>query len=59
MTITLQLWMLIPAALVIAGIAMTWVAGRQHGMFGGLFEGLLGMALFAGAALFLLGRVLA
>lgn len=59
MTITLQLWMLIPGALVIAGVVMIGIAGKQSGMLGGLFEGLLGTALLAGAALFLLGRLLA
>ena len=59
MTITLQLWMLIPGALVIAGVVMIGIAGKQSGMLGGLFEGLLGAALLAGAALFLLGRLLA
>lgn len=59
MTLTVSLWMLIPAALVLAGLVLLWLGSRESGMLGGLFHGLLALALFAAAAAFLLGRWLA
>lgn len=49
MTLTLAWWAL-PIALVFVGlvapvVCLIW-SGRQSGMLGGLFEGLLGIALF-------------
>lgn len=59
MTLTIELWMLIPALLAIGGIVLIWIGGKQTGMLGGLFEGLAGFALIIGAILFMVGRWLA
>lgn len=59
MTITIQLWMLFPAALVVAAIILFIMGSRESGMLGGLFEGLAAFALLVIAGAFLLGRWLA
>ena len=60
MTITFQLWMLIPAVLVVGAVVMLWKSENAGGgMLAGLFEGLAGIALLMLAGAFMLGRWLA
>lgn len=59
MTLTIQLWMLFPALLVIAGIVLLAIGSQESGMLGGCFHAALALALFGIAGAFLLGRWLA
>lgn len=59
MTITLELWHLIPALLVIAAIVLFWIGRQETGFMAGLFPGVAGVALLLMAAMFLAGRWLA
>ena len=60
MTITISLWMLIPALLILGGLFFVVLCVRAgSGLMAGMFEGLAAIALFAMAGVFLLGRWLA
>ena len=59
MNFTLELWMLIPAGMIIAAIVLIILGEQESGMLGGLFHGLAAFALIFMAAAFLLGRWLA
>ena len=59
MTITLELWHIIPAALVLAALWFFYIGSREDGFLAGLFPGIAGMALLLMAAMFLVGRWLA
>lgn len=59
MTFTIELWMLIPAVMIIVAIGLIILGEQESGMLGGLFHGLAAFALFFMAGAFLLGRWLA
>lgn len=56
MTITIHLWMLIPALCVIGAMVLFYLGSRESGFMAGLFPGLGALALLGIAAAFLLGR---
>lgn len=59
MTITLELWHIIPVALVLAALWFFYLASRETGFLAGLFPGIAGAVLLLMAAMFLIGRWLA
>ena len=60
MSITIELWMLIPALLILGGLFFMVLCVRaDSGFMAGMFEGLAAIALFSMAGIFLLGRWLA
>lgn len=56
MTITIQLWMLIPGLCILGAIIFLVLGARETGMFGGCFHGALALCLLVAAVAFLLGR---
>lgn len=59
MTITFELWHIIPALLIISAIVLFWIGGRETGLLAGLFPNMAAVALLLIAAAFMLGRWLA
>lgn len=49
MTVTLHWWM-VPIALVISTLVLWWHGSREGGMFGGMWQFLVGCGLLIGAA---------
>lgn len=59
MTITLELWHIIPAVCVLAALWFFYLGSRETGFLAGLLPGIAGVALLVMAAMFLAGRWLA
>lgn len=59
MTITLELWHIIPAVCVLAALWFFYIGSQEDGFLAGLLPNIAGVVLLAMAAMFLIGRWLA
>lgn len=49
MTVTVQLWYLVPAALTLVAFVLFYISSKRSGMLGGIIEGMFGFGCLIAA----------